>query len=161
MPRPNLVITFVAIDPHMVVMYVQVSKNLVEDVLLDGRSGMNIMTKGLQKWLEFPSPKLTLYTIGMADQTITKLVRLIKNLKIYIHGIPYIVMFTIMKNNVLDSNYSMLLIVVTKHLDNNTKCLEVLFCYDMMEGVIDEEAKIPLTVEFCLFTLKTITLPKL
>ncbi len=95
-----------------------------------------------------------------------------------------------MKNNVLDSNYSMLLgqpclhnarvthdwgknliiiesngmvptIVVTKHLDSNTKRPEVLLCYDMMEGVIDKEAKILLTIELDLFMLGTITLPKL
>jgi len=42
----------------------------------------------------------------MVDQTITKLVGLIKDLKILIHGIPYTKMFTIMKNSVFDSNYS-------------------------------------------------------
>jgi hypothetical protein len=45
----------------------------------------------------------------MADQAITKPVGLIKDLKIHIHGIPYIATFMIMKNNVLDSTYSMLL----------------------------------------------------
>jgi hypothetical protein len=44
----------------------------------------------------------------MEDQTINKLVGFIKDLKIHIHGIPYIAMFAIMKNNVLDSIYSML-----------------------------------------------------
>jgi hypothetical protein len=90
----------------------------------------------------------------MVDQTITKLIGLINDLKIHIHGLHYIVTFTIMKNNVLDSNYSMLLgwtwlrnarvthdywnnlitikgngmmqtIIVTKHLDSNTKHLEI------------------------------------
>jgi hypothetical protein len=45
----------------------------------------------------------------MMDQTITKLIGLIKDLKIHIHGILYIVMFMVMKNNVVDSSYSMLL----------------------------------------------------
>jgi hypothetical protein len=45
----------------------------------------------------------------MADQTITKPIGHINDLKIYIHGIPCIVTFMVMKNNVLDSNYSMLL----------------------------------------------------
>jgi hypothetical protein len=36
-------------------------------------------------------------------------VGLIRNLKIYVHGIPYIFMFTILQNNVVDSSYSMLL----------------------------------------------------
>jgi hypothetical protein len=34
---------------------------------------------------------------------------LIKDLKIHTHVIPYVVAFTIMKNNVLDASYSMLL----------------------------------------------------
>jgi hypothetical protein len=86
----------------------------------------------------------------MVDQTLTKPVGMIKDLKIHIHGIPYIVAFIIMKNNVLDASYSMLLgslwlhnvkvihdwghnlitikqnglvrtIVITKYLDMNTK----------------------------------------
>jgi len=56
-----------------------------------------------------PYPKLTLNTFWMADQTITQMVKFIKDLKIQIHGIPYIAMFVVMKNNILDSNYSMLL----------------------------------------------------
>jgi hypothetical protein len=45
----------------------------------------------------------------MLDQIIAKLVGFIKDLKIFVHGIPCIVTFTIINNNVLDSNYSMLL----------------------------------------------------
>jgi hypothetical protein len=45
----------------------------------------------------------------MADQNIAKPVGLIMDLKIQIHGILYIAMFTVMKNNVLDSSYSMFL----------------------------------------------------
>jgi hypothetical protein len=107
----------------------------------------------------------------MANQTITKLVGLIKDLKVHIHGISYITTFMIMKNNVLDYNYFMLLgqpwlcnahvthdwgnnlitiegngtvrtLVVTKHLDNNTKHPKVFLCYDLMEGVIDKEEDI-------------------
>jgi hypothetical protein len=104
----------------------------------------------------------------MESQTITKLIGFIKNLKIHFHGILYITMFTIMKNNVLDSNCFMLLgwpwlcnahvihdwgnnlitiegngmvktITVTKDLDSNTKCLEDLLCYELMEGVTNVE----------------------
>jgi hypothetical protein len=45
----------------------------------------------------------------MLDQTITKQIGFIKDLKIHIHGIPWIVTSIVMKNNVLDSSYSMLL----------------------------------------------------
>jgi len=67
-----------------------VGKNIIEDVLLDGMSDMNITTKELWKQLRLPTPKLTPYTLQIANQTITKLVGFIKDLKIQIHGIPYI-----------------------------------------------------------------------
>jgi hypothetical protein len=59
--------------------------------------------------LGLPKPKLAPYNVGMADQTTTKPVGLIKDLKIYVHGIPYITAFTILQNNVVNFNYSMLL----------------------------------------------------
>jgi hypothetical protein len=42
-------------------------------------------------------------------QTITKPVRLIKDLRMYVHGIPYIATFTILHNIIVDSSYSKLL----------------------------------------------------
>ncbi len=45
----------------------------------------------------------------MANQSMTRPLRIIKNLKIHIHGIPHIATFTILKNNVVDFNYFMLL----------------------------------------------------
>ncbi len=56
-----------------------------------------------------PKPKPTPYNITMADQTTTKLVGLIKDMKIHVHGIPYITTFTVLQNSVVDYNYSMLL----------------------------------------------------
>jgi hypothetical protein len=44
----------------------------------------------------------------MVDQTIAKPLGLIKDLKIFVHGIPYIVTFIVINSNVLDSSYSML-----------------------------------------------------
>jgi hypothetical protein len=49
------------------------------------------------------------YNLHMANQTIAKSLGLIKDFKIFVHGIPYIVTFTIINNNVLNSNYSMLM----------------------------------------------------
>jgi hypothetical protein len=34
---------------------------------------------------------------------------LIRDLKIYVHGIPYIIMFIVLHNSVIDSSYFMLL----------------------------------------------------
>ncbi len=45
----------------------------------------------------------------MADQTIAKPLGFIKDLKILVHGIPYVVTFTIIQSSVIDSNYFMLL----------------------------------------------------
>jgi hypothetical protein len=39
----------------------------------------------------------------------TRPLGIIKNLKIHIHGIPYLATFTVLQNNVVDPNYSMLL----------------------------------------------------
>ncbi len=50
-------------------------------------------------------------------------------------------------------------IAVTKHLDNNTKNLKVL-CYDLMEGVIEEEEEIFFYNRLEFVTFETITLPK-
>ncbi len=56
-----------------------------------------------------PKPKHTPYNMRMADQTTTKPMGFIKDLKIYVHGVPYIITFIILLNSVVDSNYSMLL----------------------------------------------------
>jgi hypothetical protein len=45
----------------------------------------------------------------MVDQTIAKPLGLIKDLKIFVHGIMYVVTFIVIQSCVLDSNYSMLL----------------------------------------------------
>jgi len=53
--------------------------------------------------------KPTPYNLRMVGQTTTKLVGLTKDMKIYVHDIPYITMFLVLQNNVVDSSYSMLL----------------------------------------------------
>jgi hypothetical protein len=67
------------------------------------------------------------------------------------------------RNNLItiEGNGMMLTIVVTKHLDSNTKRFEVLLCYDLMEGVTDEEEQIFFAIELNLFTFGTITLSEL
>jgi hypothetical protein len=45
----------------------------------------------------------------MVDQSLTKPIGIIHDLKIHIHGIPYIATFTVMQNNMLDGSYFMLL----------------------------------------------------
>jgi hypothetical protein len=56
----------ITIDKHMVV----IQKNY-RGVLLDGRSGVNIITKQLRLKLGLPKLKPTPYNLKMANQTIT------------------------------------------------------------------------------------------
>ncbi len=44
----------------------------------------------------------------MANQTTAKPLSLIKDLEIFDHGIPYIVTFIVINNNVMNCSYSML-----------------------------------------------------
>ncbi len=81
----------------------QIGKNIIEDVLLDGGFGVNFITKQLKLRLGLPKPKSTPYNLMMVDQTTTKLVRSIHDLKIYVHGIPYVIKFKfyVPHNNVI------------------------------------------------------------
>jgi hypothetical protein len=103
----------------------------------------------------------------MADQTIAKPLGLIKDLRILVHGIPYVVTFNVIYNSVLDSSYSMLLshpwlrdakvshdwgnniitiqgvgtvrtIPVIKKLGTPTKHPKILVCHDFHSGIFNE-----------------------
>jgi hypothetical protein len=96
----------------------------------------------------------------------TKPLGIIRNLKIHIHGIPYVTTFIVLQNNVVDSSYSMLLgkpwlrdakvthdkgsnvitsqgngivktILVNRTLGEKIRRPQVLVCYDLLEGLID------------------------
>jgi hypothetical protein len=98
-----------AIDHLMVVIQVQVGKNFIDDVLIDGGFEVNIITENLRVQLGLSKLSPMLYNFCMADQTITKPLGFIRDLKIFVHGIPYTVTFIIINNNFIDFNYSMLL----------------------------------------------------
>jgi hypothetical protein len=184
---PKVRTIVVTIYNHTAVIQVHIGKNTIEDVLLDGGFGVNIITKQLKLKLGLPKPKLTPYNLRMADQTTNKLVGLIKDLKIYVHGIPYIITFTIFHNNLVDFSYSMLLgrpwlrdakvaydwgsnivmiqgngiiriITITKHLGGEIRRLEVLLCYNYQNGIIDEEEDIIFAIEPKLFSIGIIDL---
>jgi len=157
--------------------------------LLNGGFGVNIIVERLRLRLGLPKPKPTPYNLRMVDQTITKLVGLIRDLKIYVHGIPYITVFTILHNSVVDSSYSMLvgrpwlrdvkmahywgskiiilqgngiikIIIVTKHLGGEVRKVEVLLCYNYQNSIIDEEKDIIFATQLKLFLIGTISLLK-
>jgi hypothetical protein len=80
----------------MAIIQIHIRKNRIEDVLLDRGFGVNIITKQLRLKLGLLKPKPAPYNLRVANQTTTKLGGLIKDLKIYVHGIPYITMITIL-----------------------------------------------------------------
>jgi len=106
---PEVRTIVVAIHNDMAIIQVQIGKNTIEDVLLDGHYGVNIITKQLRLRLRLPKPKPAPYNLRMANQITKKPMGFIRDLKIYVHGILYIITFTILQNNLADFNYSMLL----------------------------------------------------
>jgi hypothetical protein len=80
----------------MEVIQIQIGKNTINDVLLYGGFGINIITKQLRLGLGLPKPKLAPYNLKKVDQTTIEPMGLIKDMKIYVHGIPYIITFTIL-----------------------------------------------------------------
>jgi len=78
----------------MAVLYVQVGKNFIEDVPLDGGFGVNIIIEKLKVQLGRSKSKPSPYNLRMTDQTIAKPLGLIKNLKLFVHGILYVITLT-------------------------------------------------------------------
>ncbi len=68
----------VVIDNHMAIIQIQIRKNTIKDVLLDGGSRVNIITEHLRLRLGLPKPKLAPYNLRMANQTTTKPMGLIR-----------------------------------------------------------------------------------
>jgi hypothetical protein len=95
----------------MAVIQVQVGKKIVKDVLIDGRENVhvNIIIENLKTKLGLPKPILAPYHLKMVDQNMTRPLRIIRNLKIHIHGIPYVITYIVLKNIVVNFNYCMLL----------------------------------------------------
>jgi hypothetical protein len=80
----------------MAIIQVQIGKNMIEQVLLDGNYGINIIIEQLRLRLGLPKLKLAPYNLKMAYQTTTKPMGLIRNLKIYVHDISYIITFIVL-----------------------------------------------------------------
>ncbi len=105
----ELDITIIKINNQMTVIQVQLGKNIVEHVLINGKANVNTIIENLKTKLGLPKPRLAPYHLRMANQSMTGLVGIVRNLKIHIHGIPYIATFIVLKSSVVDSNYFMLL----------------------------------------------------
>ncbi len=66
---PKITVVIIVIDNHMVVILVQIEKNIVEDVLLNGGFGVNIITEQLKLKLGLPKLKPSPYNLKMTYQT--------------------------------------------------------------------------------------------
>jgi hypothetical protein len=137
-------------------------------VIIDGGSRVNIIIVNLRVQLGLPKPNLVPSNLRMAYQTITKPLGLIKDLKIFVHGIPYTITFIVINSSVINYSYSMLLgcpwlrdakvshdwgtntntiqgtsiiktTPITKKLGVQTKRPKVLICYDFHSKILDEK----------------------
>ena len=97
------------IDKHMPVISICIGKNIVDDVLLDGGSGINVIIEEERRKLGLSKPSLAPFNLKMANGTIAKPTGLLRDVKIHIHGIPYIVTLTVIDCQTIKSDYSMLL----------------------------------------------------
>ena len=97
-----------AID-NLPVISISIGKNIVDDVLLDGGSGINVITEEEHRKLALPKPSPAPFNLKMANGTIAKPIGLLQDVKIHIHSIPYIVTLTVIDCQTIKSDYSMLL----------------------------------------------------
>jgi hypothetical protein len=68
--RPTLLepqVASIAIGHQMAIIQIQVRKNFIEDVFLDGGFRVNIITKKLKIQLGLSKPKLAPYNLRMVD----------------------------------------------------------------------------------------------
>jgi hypothetical protein len=83
----------IKVNNRMAIIQVQVGKNIVEEVLINGGASRNILTENFITKLGLSKASPTPYHLRMVDQSMTRPLGIIKNLNIHIHGIPYITTF--------------------------------------------------------------------
>ena len=184
-PTPEeLIAATKAIDKHMPVISICIGKNIVDDVLLDGGTGINVITEECRR-LGLPKPSPAPFNLKMANGTIAKPTRLLRDVKIHIHGIPYIVTLTVIDCQTIKLDYSMLFgrpwlrnakVIhdwandqvqimgngTVKTMKNNRQLgYEVvtphaLVCYNFAEGITDDEKTMLLAADPTLQPLGTI-----
>ena len=174
-----------AIDKHMLMISISIGKNIVDDVLLDGGSGVNVITEEERHKLGLPKPSPAPFKLKMANGTIAKPTGLLRDVKIHIHGIPYIVTFTVIDCQTIKSDYSMLLsrpwlrnakvihdwandqvqimgngivetVKINPQLGYEAVIPHALVCYNFAEGITDDEETILLAVDPTLQPVGTI-----
>jgi hypothetical protein len=86
---------------------------------------MNLITKEERIWLGLPTPLPAPYQLRMADQAIVQPVRLIRNVRIHVHGIPYFITLTVIQNKEVNEAYNMLLIDAKVYHDWGKKVVTI------------------------------------
>ena len=174
-----------AIDKHMPIISICIGKNVVDDVLLDGGSGVNVITEKECRRLGLPKPSPTPFNLKMANGTIAKPTGLLRDVKIHIHGIPYIVILTVIDCQTIKLDYSMLLgrpwlrnakviydwandqvqimgngtvktVKINRQLRYEAVTPHALVCYNFAEGITDDKETILLAAEPTLQPVGTI-----
>ena len=174
-----------AIDKHMPIISICIGKNVVDDVLLDGGSGVNVITEEERRRLGLPKPSPAPFNLKMANGTIAKPTCLLRDVKIHIHGIPYIVTLTVIDCQTIKSNYSMLLgrpwlrnakvihdwandqvqimgngtvktVKINRQLGYEAVTPHALVCYNFAEGITDDKETILLAANPTLQPVGTI-----
>ncbi len=74
--------TIIEVDNQMAIIQIQVGRNIVEDVLLDGGASVNIIIKNFKIKLGLPKPRLAPYHLRKTNQNMTIPLGIIRNLKI-------------------------------------------------------------------------------
>ena len=174
-----------AIDKHMPVISICIGKNVVDDVLLDGGSGVNVITEEEHCKLGLPKPSPAPFNLKMANKTIAKPTGLLRDVKIHIHGIPYIVTLTVIDCQTIKSDYSMLLgrpwlrnakvihnwandqvqsmgngpvktVKINREFGYEAVTPHALVCYNFAEGITDDEETVLLAADPTLQPVGTI-----
>ena len=182
---PSRTPTTEAIDKHMPVISLCIGKNVVDDVLLDGGLGVKVITEEERCRLELPKPSPPPFNLKRANGTIAKPTSLLRDVKIHIHGIPYIVTLTVIDCQTIKSDYSILLgrpwlrnakvihnwandqvqivgngtvktVKINRQLGYEVVTPHALVCYNFAEGITDDEETILLAADPTLQLVGTI-----
>ena len=174
-----------AIDKHMPVISICIGKNVVDDVLLDEGSGVNVITEEERRRLGLPKPSLAPFNLKMANETIAKPTGLLRDVKIHIYCIPYIVTLTVIDCQTIKSDYSVLLgrpwlrnakvihdwandqvqimgngtvkiVKINRQLGYEAVTPHALVCYNFAEGITNDEETILLAADPTLQPVGTI-----
>ena len=181
----ELIAAIEAIDKHMLVISIYIGKNIVDDALLDDGSEVNVITEEERYRLGLPKPSLAPFNLKMANGTIAKPTGLLRDVKIHIHGIPYIVTLTVIDCQTIKLDYSILFgrpwlrnakvihdwandqvqimgngtvktVKMNRQLGYEAVTPHALVCYNFAEGITDDEETILLVVDPTLQPVRTI-----